>query len=147
VNYSPIHIKISKTYPDVLEEPEKYLGPNYETILNFWWFVDGLNCEQARILGTAYRETIYEIRSQSYKHINEHVETKEYQFADDIWNNVIGACEDKDFSLYDEFEFLMGWITLELMVMHELLDKGLPLLFVQMLKDLWQSPNCPPNHP
>jgi hypothetical protein len=37
---------------------------------------------------------------------------------------------------YSEFDYLMGWITLELMVMHELLDKCLPLLFVQMLKEL-----------
>ena len=27
---------------DVLSNPEKYLGKNYETVLNFWWTIDSL---------------------------------------------------------------------------------------------------------
>jgi hypothetical protein len=136
MNYSFIHLKLYKTYPDIFEKPEKYLGPNYQTILNFWWVVDGLNYEQVRILEKIYNKTSYEIRSHIYRQINEHVKTEKYEFEEYIWNAVVGACEDKHDSLFNGFDLLMGWITLELMVMHELLDKGLYLLFVPMLEDL-----------
>jgi hypothetical protein len=46
MNYSTAHLLLAKDFPDVLTEPEKYLGPNYKTVLNFWSFMDTLNEDQ-----------------------------------------------------------------------------------------------------
>jgi hypothetical protein len=46
MNYSKAHSRLAKDFPDVLTEPEKYLGPNYKTVLNFWSFMDTLNEDQ-----------------------------------------------------------------------------------------------------
>ena len=78
-------------------------------------------------MGTAYEEIFFEIITQSYKRITELVETEKYEFEDDIWNGVNDACEDREISSHRGFGYLMSWITLELMVMHELLEKDLPL--------------------
>jgi hypothetical protein len=31
---------------DVLDYPEKYLGPNYKEVLNWWFYCDSLSHEQ-----------------------------------------------------------------------------------------------------
>jgi hypothetical protein len=45
---------------DVLTSPEKYLGKNYQAVMKFWWFVDGLTggqwkevASRCRALGAA----------------------------------------------------------------------------------------------
>ena len=34
---------------DVLEHPEKYLGPNYKEVLNFWFYDESLSIEQGEV--------------------------------------------------------------------------------------------------
>jgi hypothetical protein len=45
ISYSKIHQRFSERLkqPDALTNPEKYLGPNYKDVLNFWIYVDGLS--------------------------------------------------------------------------------------------------------
>jgi hypothetical protein len=49
MTYSKIHQAFSELLeqPDVLTNPEKYLGLNYQDVLNFWIYVEGLS-EQER---------------------------------------------------------------------------------------------------
>jgi hypothetical protein len=126
MNYSSIHLKISETYPDVLNDPEKYLGLNYATILNFWWFVDGINSEQAQVMGEFYDNTDNNTRGERYRQLDSLCN----EYSLEIWDFVSDICA------YTDFEYLAAWITIELMYMHELLDKGLSLLFVPMLGEL-----------
>jgi hypothetical protein len=51
---------------DVLTDPEKYIGPNYETVINFWWTMDSLTKDQWKevarrlnALDSAAREAAY----------------------------------------------------------------------------------------
>ncbi len=48
MTYSKIHKRFSERLeqPDALTNPEKYLGPNWEDVLNFWIYVDGLSDEE-----------------------------------------------------------------------------------------------------
>jgi hypothetical protein len=140
MNYSAIHSKLSETHPNVLNDPEKYLGLNYSTILNFWWFVDGLNSEQAQLLEKIYNNTDYHIRCKRHNRLESNL------YSDLVWFVAVDVCADKELSESCGFERLMGWITLELEVMHELFNEGLSLVFVPMLGELCQSPNCPSNH-
>ena len=44
MNYSKAHQNFSTELqnPEALTSPQDFLGPNYETVLNFWWFMDSL---------------------------------------------------------------------------------------------------------
>ena len=44
MNYSKAHQNFSNRLqkPEALTKPQDFLGPNYQTVLNFWWFMDSL---------------------------------------------------------------------------------------------------------
>jgi hypothetical protein len=48
MNYSQFHRNFANNnqLADALENPEKYFGPNYATLLNFWWFLTTLTDAQ-----------------------------------------------------------------------------------------------------
>jgi hypothetical protein len=48
MTYSKTHKRFSEhlNQPDVLTNPGKYLGPNYQDVLNFWIYVDTLSAEE-----------------------------------------------------------------------------------------------------
>jgi hypothetical protein len=45
MTYSKIHQNFSQrlNQPDALTDPEKYLGPNWKDVLNFWIYLDSLS--------------------------------------------------------------------------------------------------------
>jgi hypothetical protein len=47
MEHSTTHKLISKfmNNPEVLTNPEYYLGPNYRSVLDFWFYVDSLNIQ------------------------------------------------------------------------------------------------------
>ena len=48
MNYSQFHRNFADNnqLADALKNPEKYFGPNYATLLNFWWFLTTLTDAQ-----------------------------------------------------------------------------------------------------
>jgi hypothetical protein len=56
MTYSKIHQRFSERLknPDVLTNPGKYLGPNYQDVLNFWFYVDTLSDEEKKKMGQRY---------------------------------------------------------------------------------------------
>ena len=48
MNYSQFHRNFADNnqLAVALENPEKYFGPNYATLLNFWWFLTTLTDAQ-----------------------------------------------------------------------------------------------------
>jgi hypothetical protein len=55
-NSSKIHKRFSESLnnPRVLENPEEFLGENFEAVLNFWLIFDELSEEQLRIVNERY---------------------------------------------------------------------------------------------
>ena len=47
---------------DVLTNPEKYLGPNHEKVLEFWFKMDSLTVEQWKVVADRYRNLDYAAR-------------------------------------------------------------------------------------
>ena len=41
--------------PEALTNPQDFLGPNYETVLNFWKWIDSLSEEQWKVVTDRYR--------------------------------------------------------------------------------------------
>lgn len=82
-------MKISKSHqeftwhaPDVIENPERTLGSNCATLLNFWHYLDTLDAQQWRMLGQKYRKTPFD----EYIYFNRR---REFDFAEGaFWNDV-----------------------------------------------------------
>jgi hypothetical protein len=57
MNYSKAHQKFSTELqnPEALTNPQDFLGPNYETVLNFWWTMDSLTETQWNEVARRYR--------------------------------------------------------------------------------------------
>jgi hypothetical protein len=56
MTHSKIHQKFSEhlNNPDVLKNPAKYLGPNWEDVLNFWIYVDTLSEQEKEEMRQRY---------------------------------------------------------------------------------------------
>jgi hypothetical protein len=54
----------------VLTNPEEFLGPNFETVLNFWLILDELSEEQLRVVSERYEAFRIENTSEWYKVAN-----------------------------------------------------------------------------
>jgi hypothetical protein len=63
-------MKISKTHqkfsdyledPKALTNPEDYLGPNWEDVINFWLYVDTLSASEKRKMGDRYWDLDYHV--------------------------------------------------------------------------------------
>ena len=56
--YSKTHKRFSELLdnPEVLSNPEEFLGPNFEAVLNYWLVLDGLSEEQWKTIQGRYRD-------------------------------------------------------------------------------------------
>ena len=61
MNHSKAHQNFSNRLqkPEALTSPQDFLGPNYETVLNFWWFMDGLTEDQWEEVARRYNAIDY----------------------------------------------------------------------------------------
>jgi len=122
-------MKISKAHqrlsnylnnPEVLTNPEPFLGPNWETVLRFWMYYESLTDEQ--------RDELW----RRCGAINGDTHNHAYALARDAATEVIG--EDNRSVVW--WVSLSLPITYELIAMHLLLECGHQLTFVPLIKDL-----------
>ena len=79
---SKSHQKFTRHAPDVIENPERTLGSNCATLLNFWHYLDTLDASQWRMLGQKYGKTPFD----EYIYFNHRLE---FDFAEDaFWSDV-----------------------------------------------------------
>ena len=127
MNYSKFHKKFSTELqnPEALTNPQDFLGPNYETVLNFWWTIDSLTETQwnevARrysALDPAARDTARDAAGSAARSSAGYAAW--YAAWDAAWSAGSAA----------------GSATYELIGMHTLLNDGKTLLFVPLFNDL-----------
>ena len=130
MTYSKIHKRFSEllNQPDALTNPAKYLGPNWEDVLNFWIYLDTLSDEKKEEMGDNYWALDFNVRVSAY-------------FA--AWvaaTEVIGVefrCEAFD-AAYDTAYDVTGWrvvfgtATCELIAHHKLLEQNKTLTFLPL---------------
>jgi hypothetical protein len=123
-------MKISKTQqylseelnnPEVLTNPEPYLGPNWETVLRWWLYEESLTYEQQD-----------ELERRWYA-IDDDTLNRAWNLAYNAAYEVIG--EDNCDAVWDVAPFPTT-ITMELISMHLLFERGHQLTFVPLIKDL-----------
>ena len=123
MNYSTTHKNFSTELqnPEALTNPQDFLGPNYETVLNFWWTMDSLT------------ETQWNEVARRYRALNQAAwyaaESAAWYAA---WYAASYAAVYADWSAAWSAGSAAGDATYELIGMHKLFEQGKSLTFVPM---------------
>jgi hypothetical protein len=107
--------------PEVLTNPEPFLGPNWETVLRWWLYFESLTSEQKVELRCRYRA------------INDDSRIRAWELAYNAAIEVIGV--DNMWAVWDVAPDPTA-ITQELITMHLLFEHNHSLTFVPLIKDL-----------
>ena len=124
MNYSKAHQRFSTELqnPEALTNPQDFLGPNYETVLNFWWTMDSLTETQWKEVVRRYRALDYTARDAAgYAAWSAAVSAARSAAWDAAWSAAWSAARAA---------------TYELMGVHTLLNDGKDLLFVPLFHNL-----------
>jgi hypothetical protein len=118
MNYSKAHQRFSNYLqrPEALTNPQDFLGPNYEVVINFWWYLESLS----------------EISEIDYC---SHSVTKIYGYNNFIINNAKFLTIHQASAWYATQSALnigewYGWVTVELICMNQILDDGKYLFYL-----------------
>ena len=144
MNYSKAHKNFSTELQNLaaLTNPQDFLGPNYETVLNFWWTIDSLTETQwnevARrylALDPAAREAAWSAAGSAagYAAGSAAGDAAGYAAGSDAWS---AASYAAGYAASYAASYAAWYATYELMGMHTLLNDGKTLLFVPLFNDL-----------
>ncbi len=116
--------------PRVLEFPEKFLGENFEAVLNFWLILDDLSEEQ-----------INAVKKRHWAFFNENCSEwdKATNLAIDASNEVVGEdyADYAGWATHDATDsWDVAWATIELIAMHKILEAQHPLTLFQMFLEV-----------
>lgn len=133
---SKAHQRLAKfmRQEDVIPTPEKYLGPNYLSVLNFWLYLETLSKEQVIKLSKLYSTIDYYERLQVAKQAtNLSKKTIPVGYMNTAWN----ASHIIDYRT-NEFNanYCMGYATLELIASHLFIEQEEPFTFIPMFEKL-----------
>jgi hypothetical protein len=118
MTHSKALAKYASVFPDVLERPEKLLGPNYEAVFNCWSFFDTLTQEQKEEL------------------------SKKGDFSPEFYGSKVFAAYRSTvgrtavLSVYLGSHMTCAMISYEIIGMQVLLDQGHSLYFIKLLENL-----------
>lgn len=125
MNYSKIHLKLEEYLSsNVLEHPQLFLGPNYETVLNFWWHLESFLPEDFKSRNV--------VTIPNYTGHIMHVARKYSTNQADAW----AATNDFVLKKTGTNCVQYGWATVELIAMHEILEEYESLHIVPKLLEL-----------
>jgi hypothetical protein len=138
MNYSKIHAHVAEydaiDRDEILNEPQNYFGPNYQTVLNFWWFVESLQEE--------HLEKITELYDKEFEISNFDGEIRllniaEQRIDQDFLSSAIGDCiceeiPHSDYSIRQSSHGAIFHATCELIAMDIIFERGEALVYVPM---------------
>ena len=124
MSYSKAHQKFAEYLenPEALTNPQEFLGQNYETVLNFWKWMDSLKRDQWSIVAGRYRNLDYSAREAAREAAWEAAGIAASGAARQAARIAAGG--------------VAWYATLELMGMHIILEQGKKLTFVPMFDRL-----------
>jgi hypothetical protein len=128
MNYSKAHQRFSTELqnPEALTNPQDFLGPNYETVLNFWWTMDSLT-------ETQWKEVVRRYDALDLAAYDAALSAA-WSAAWDAAGYAAGSAAR--YAACYAAGSAAGSATYELMGMHTLLNDGKTLLFVPLFNDL-----------
>jgi hypothetical protein len=127
-------MKISNTHQRFSEElnesralthPQEYLGLNWNAVINFWLYVDGLSEEEIDKIGKSYWALDYDVLKSA--------EDAAWDSSEEVvgWK-VRSAAVQAAYSVSDRFIFY--WVTIELIGLHKILEQDKSLIFLKALQ-------------
>jgi hypothetical protein len=128
---SIIHRKLMQN--NVERDIVDILGPNYETVLNFWHYVETISKEEYVNIRAAYEENCDAMYRDTFSHKNlleKIVDSITVIDESTIWNNC-HVLHNRGLVSFDACS-VVSWATHELICMHKLLEDGHKLLFVPL---------------
>ena len=131
-NISKSHKRFSEYLetPRVLENPEEFLGENFESVLNFWLILDGLSEEQLRVVNERYL---------AFRNVNYSEWLKAKDLAFDASEEVVGwrYADDVGWAAADVTKSSATYfVTYELIGMHKIFEAQQPLTFFPMFLEV-----------
>ena len=132
MSYSKAHQNFSNhlNKPEALTNPQDFLGPNYETVLNFWKWIDSLSVEQWKVVADHYHNLDPAARSAAW----DAAWSAAWDAAGTAARAAAGTAAGD--AARDAAGYAAGYATYELMGMHLLLEQGKKLIFVPMFDSL-----------
>jgi hypothetical protein len=124
MNCSKAHQRFSNYLqePEALTNPQDFLGPNYEAVINFWWYMDSLTETQWNEVLRRYRALDYAAWSAARSAAwDAALSPARYAAWDAAWS----AAKDAAY-------YAAKYATYELMGIHKLFEQGEPLTFVPL---------------
>jgi hypothetical protein len=107
--------------PEVLTNPEKFLGPNYETVLNFWKYVESLDQETHKMIERRFSSTPLKL-----------------DLINRLCDKVFDRLNVDSQHLFLACSYLenkaVARATYELILMDQLLDEGYTMTFLPMFE-------------
>ena len=132
MNYSKSHQLFAEYLenPKALTNPQEFLGQNYETVLNFWKWMDSLNQDQWSIVADRYRNLDPAARNvalyTAWPAVRDAARDAALDAAWEAARDAAGGAAG----------YAAASATYELMGMHLLLEQGKKLVFVPMFDGL-----------
>jgi hypothetical protein len=117
MTYSKIHQRFSKRLeqPDALKNPEKYLGLNYQDVLNFWIYLDTLSDKEKEEMAQSYWALDYNERESAIDAASDAAdEVVGLRFRYAAWRAAYDVTEKGVF----------GFATYELIAHHKLIEQN-----------------------
>ena len=118
--------------PRVLTNPEEFLGPNYETILNFWLILDDLTEELLKVIEGRYLDFYDNQYSEWDKTTDEALKASKETIGSEFAGNAGNAAD----AAWDGYGPAALWATRELIGMHKLFEQNKPLTFFPMFLEV-----------
>ena len=128
MTYSKIHQSFSERLeqPEALTNPEKYLGPNYQDVLNFWIYLDTLSNEEKGEMNDLY----WDLADWD---LDDNVQWSAWYAARDAADEVVGW-EFRSAAWNAECTCtgwrVFGYATVELIGHHKILEQNKSLTFL-----------------
>jgi hypothetical protein len=124
MTYSKTHLKFSKLLeqPEALTNPEKYLGPNWEDVLNFWIYLDSLSKHEREEIVERYYALDDDVRDCAIDDARAAAEeVVGWGFREAAWR-----------AAYDVTgRVVFGWAIYELITHHKLIEQNQTPLALQ----------------
>ena len=154
MNYSKIHAHVAEydaiDRDEILNEPQNYFGPNYQTVLNFWWFVESLQEVHLSKVTELYDEEFqisgWKEESRVLNNVEERIDLDFLSSA--IGDSILEEIPHPEYSIRQSRHGAIFNATCELIAMDIIFERGGTLVYVPMFDDIKEDvpPQTGKNH-